>query len=214
MIHPHTRLQFINEAIGYGVYATAFIPKGAITYAQDPLESVVSSEEFARFTPSMQRIVERYSYRDAQGFRVLSWDLGKYVNHNCHCNTISTGYGFEIAIRDIYPGEEITDEYGIFNIEEPIQVTCGHEDCRGVVRREDFDEYYREWDEKIRPALALVASVEQPLLPLVDEQTWSEVKKFLADPDCYKSVYTLKYCELSADPTPKNGVKIPALSTH
>ena len=38
MIHPNTRLGFVNEEIGYGVFATALIPKGTIVYVKDDLE--------------------------------------------------------------------------------------------------------------------------------------------------------------------------------
>jgi hypothetical protein len=31
MIHPHSELRLINDAIGQGVVATKFIPRGAIT---------------------------------------------------------------------------------------------------------------------------------------------------------------------------------------
>ncbi len=31
VIHPHTKLQYVNENIDFGVFATEFIPKGTIT---------------------------------------------------------------------------------------------------------------------------------------------------------------------------------------
>jgi len=31
VIHPDTELRFVNPDIGYGVFATRFIPKGSIT---------------------------------------------------------------------------------------------------------------------------------------------------------------------------------------
>jgi hypothetical protein len=37
MIHPWTELRFINDSIGYGVFATQFIPKGTIVWALDDL---------------------------------------------------------------------------------------------------------------------------------------------------------------------------------
>ncbi len=38
MMHPHSELRFINESIGYGVFATKFIPKGTITWILDELD--------------------------------------------------------------------------------------------------------------------------------------------------------------------------------
>ena len=55
MIHPHTRIHFINEEMGYGVFATQFIPKGTITYVKDSLELEITLEDYALHTPQMQQ---------------------------------------------------------------------------------------------------------------------------------------------------------------
>ena len=193
MIHPHTRLHYINDVIGYGLFATEFIPKGTITYVKDALEPEISPEEYARQAPDMQEVIEKYSYIDERGYRIISWDFGKYVNHCCQCNTMSTGYGFEIAIRDILPGEEVTDEYGIFNVTAPLELSCKNPGCRGRVCAEDFDNHYKEWDEQLRPVIGLLNTVDQPLLNFLNKKTLREVKAFLKDPSKYKSVYALKY---------------------
>jgi len=193
MIHPRTRLHYINDEIGYGVFATEFIPMGTITYVKDALEPEVTPEEFALHSPDMQEVIEKYSYMDERGVRIISWDFGKYVNHCCHCNTMSTGYGFEIAIRDIRPGEEITDEYGIFNIGSHLYLSCKFNDCRGCVRQEDFDALYQQWDDQIKPALYFLPQVQQPLIPFLHEDALQGVNGFLKDPKQYKSVYSLKF---------------------
>ena len=117
MIHPNTELKLINEHIGYGVFATADIPEGTIVYVKDSLELIVSPTDYLMHSEAMKDVIEKYSYIDEKGNRIISWDFAKYVNHCCNCNTISTGYGFEMAIRDIQKGEQITDEYGIFNLD-------------------------------------------------------------------------------------------------
>ena len=48
MIHPKTTLRFINEEVGYGLYATEFIPKGTITYVKDSLEALKILKSIAR----------------------------------------------------------------------------------------------------------------------------------------------------------------------
>lgn len=192
MIHPNTELRLVNPQVGYGVFATAFIPEGTIVYVKDSLEIEVSPEDYARQPKAMQDQVEKYSYIDERGYRIISWDFGKYVNHCCNCNTISTGYGFEIALRDIYPGEQITDEYGIFNLETPIQLFCGEKNCRKEVKPEDFDLYHKQWDEKIKHALKKFADVEQPLFDLIDKKTQKQLQEYLNDPEKYRSVYALK----------------------
>src|SRR5210317_1564125 len=125
MIHPDTELRKVDETIGYGVFATRPIPKGTILYVKDSLEIEVAPEQFEGMDSQYQMIVNWFSYIDEHGYRVISWDIAKYVNHHCESNSISTGYGFEIATRDIDAEEEITDEYGIFNIPEPLRCHCG-----------------------------------------------------------------------------------------
>ena len=107
MIHPNTELKYISDAIGYGVFATEFIPEGTIVYMIDGLEQIIKPSEYAEHCPDIRSVIDKYAYIDEKGNRIVSWDFAKYVNHCCNCNTISTGYGFEIAIRDIQKGEEI-----------------------------------------------------------------------------------------------------------
>ncbi len=193
MIHPDTELRFISEQLGYGVFATSLIPEGTIVYVKDSLELVVSPTDYLCHSPEMQEVIEKYSYIDEKGNRIISWDFAKYVNHCCHCNTISTGYGFEMAIRDIEPGEQITDEYGIFNLEKEMVLECGKSGCRKVIRPDDFETYYQDWDQKIRKSLPKLFELEQPLLPFVDADTRQKLDSFFTNPEDYRSVYSLRY---------------------
>ena len=192
MIHPKTELKFINEHVGYGVFATEYIPEGTVVYVKDSLELVISPTDYLLHSEDVQQVIEKYSYIDPQGNRVISWDFAKYVNHCCNCNTISTGYGFEIAIRDIEKGEQITDEYGIFNLTSEMEVSCGMENCRKKITPNDFDTYYTDWDSKIRKSMTHLFAVEQPLMPFIEEGTRKELDAFFQSPESYKSVYSLK----------------------
>ena len=192
MIHPHTELKYINDAIGYGVFATYFIPKGTIVYVKDSLELCISPTDYLTHSVEMQEVIDKYSYMDENGVRIISWDFAKYVNHCCNFNTISTGYGFEIAIRDIQTGEQITDEYALFNLEVPMQVDCGSMNCRKIVDPKDIDAYYPEWDKKIKDSLKELFGVNQPLMSFLEEETRSALDEFYQDEKLYKSVYLLK----------------------
>ena len=205
MIHPKTEIKYINDTVGYGVFAKELIPEGTITYVKDSLEIVVSQVDFDKHEPDMQAVIEKYSYMDQNGDRIISWDFAKYVNHCCNCNTISTGYGFEMAIRDIQAGEQITDEYGIFNIDEDFDLVCSQAGCRKRVSPNDLDVYYPIWDEKIKSSFAKFNQVEQPLLPLVDADTRVELDTYLSDPAKYKSVYELRLKEKRIAFHPSNG---------
>ena len=193
MMHPNTQVRFINGAIGCGVFATEFIPKGTIVYVKDALELEVSAAQYAQLSPGLQEAVEKYSYIDERGFRILSWDHAKYVNHCCNCNTMSTGYGFEIAIRDILPNEEITDEYGMFNLEEEMPLSCTQPNCRQKVGKCDLDAYFAHWDEKVQAALEMVNGIDQPLYPLIEAGTREALELYLTQMEGYRSVRGLKF---------------------
>ncbi|MCB0608524.1 MAG: SET domain-containing protein [Lewinella sp.] len=192
MMHPHTQVRFISDEMGCGVFATAFIPKGTIVYVKDELELEITPEAYAELEPVLQERVEKYSYIDERGVRIVSWDHAKYVNHCCQCNSISTGYGFEIAIRDIQPGEEVTDEYGLFNLQWGMQLYCSQPGCRGCVSAEDFPVWGESWDEKAKNSLASLRLVDQPLLPLVDRETRTALEAYLDGKGIYRSVFSLQ----------------------
>ncbi|MEZ4951081.1 MAG: SET domain-containing protein [Saprospiraceae bacterium] len=201
MFHPKARIQWINDVVGYGLVATEFIPKGTITYLKDPMELEISPERYKALPNELQAEVEKFSYMDELGNRIVSWDFAKYVNHCCNCNTMSTGYGFEIAIRDILPGEEITDEYGIFNMEESMNVVCDKPGCRKTISGNDLNTYYEKWDEHLKEALRSVKIVNQPLWFLLQEDIIAELNGFLSDETAYKSVLALKYWGYSQELT-------------
>jgi hypothetical protein len=193
MIHPNTTIRYINDEIGYGVFATQFLPKGTIVYVKDELEVEVSPEQYQQLPPTLRQTVDKYSFIDENGYRIVSWDFAKYVNHCCNCNTMSTGYGFEIAIRDIQAGEEITDEYGMFNMESEMYVQCKFENCRGRIRASDIDSYHAQWDELVFAAMLDLGKIDQDLLPILSPETRQELEAFRLDPTRYKSVTSLKW---------------------
>jgi len=193
MMHPDTELRFVSKEIGYGVFATRPIPIGTIVYVKDQLEVEITHEQYARLDSICRNSVDKYTYMDRRGVRILSWDYAKYVNHRCECNSISTAYGFEIAIRDISAGEEITDEYGLFNITEPMSVNCGCSHCRNILLPDDIDTYHPLWDEWVVGALAHVRNVKQPLWNLLDVSTKIELMNVLTGCGEYLSVIHLKW---------------------
>ena len=192
MIHPNTELKYIEDTVGYGVFATHDIPEGTIVYVKDSLELVISPTDYLMHSNDVKEMVDKYSYMDQNGDRIVSWDFAKYVNHCCNCNTISTGYGFEIAIRDIKKGEQITDEYGIFNLDSEMVLLCGEPDCRKTIGPNDFDAYYKDWDKKIVKSIGKLFQVDQPLMAFVESETRNELNTFFENPESYKSVYSLK----------------------
>lgn len=168
MIHPHTELKFINAQKGYGVVATRLIPKGTITWVHDPLDQLFTSEQIEKLEPEFQQILHTYSYRDNKGRYVLCWDHSRFVNHSFNSNCMSTAYNFELAVRDIYPGEELTDNYGYLNLSEPFECLPEPGTERTVVLPDDLLNYYREWDAQLADAFGHFNQVEQPFRQFIE----------------------------------------------
>ncbi len=56
MIHPNTELKMVSPEMGIGVFATHFIPKGTITWAQDELDIVLSPQAIKYLSNINQRL--------------------------------------------------------------------------------------------------------------------------------------------------------------
>lgn len=192
MIHPSTELRFINEKIGFGVFATKFIPKGTIVWALDQFDQIIQPSILNKIDPNRRAIIQKYAYRNEKGQYVLCWDLGRYVNHSFHANCIGTAYNCEVAIRDIYPGEQLTDDYGTLNIEEPFECIKEEGTNRQIVYPDDLLIYYKQWDQQVLDALTDFTQVEQPLLHLIDKEDLKKLKKAAAEkilPDSIKTIF-------------------------
>lgn len=179
MIHPKTELRFISKEVGYGVFATDFIPAGTITWVLDKLDREFRPEEFFAMDLVYQNIIDTYTFRNNIGNYVLCWDHGRFVNHSFNSNCLTTAYDFEIAIRDILPGEQLTDDYGYLNIKDPF--TAEDEGTeRKIVYPDDLVRYYKVWDEKILKVFGKINAYEQPLRVLIKDELWDKVQKIIA----------------------------------
>jgi len=171
MIHPHTEIRFVSEAKGYGVVATQFIPKGTITWIQDPLDRTFTEKEISKLDKLYQDILNTYTFRNKHGEFVLCWDNARFVNHSFNSNCMSTAYDFEIAIRDIEPGEELTDDYGYLNISEPFNAER-EEGCeRTTVYPDDLIRYHGQWDQQLIACFPFIERVPQPLDNVIPQNT-------------------------------------------
>lgn len=176
MIHPDTELRFINEHIGYGVVALKRIPQGTITWALDKLDRIFTPQDVRGMDQLYQKVLDKYTYRNARGNYVLCWDNARFVNHSSRANCLTTAYEFEIAIRDIEAGEELTDDYGYLNLEEPFHVIPEPGVNRTVVYPDDLLRFYPEWDEKLLKSFPKILQVNQPLFQLLDTSLQTKVK--------------------------------------
>lgn len=192
MMFPHIKLKYIDENIGFGVFATKFIPKGTITWALDELDNLFEPEYVKNLDKYRRRILHKYSYRNRHGQYILCWDLGRYVNHSYRANCRATAYDFEVAIRDIHPGEQLTSDYGTMNIGTAFRGIPEKGINRKRVRPDDLLYYYKEWDDEVLEALKYFHHVEQHLLHLIRPEYLEKVKLAVKQnklPDSIKQNY-------------------------
>ena len=194
MIHPDTELKFISNEIGYGVVATKFIPAGTITWVLDRLDREFTPLELQQMDPTYQNILDTYTFRNNKGNYILCWDNGRYVNHSFNSNCLTTAYDFEIAIRDIQPGEQLTDDYGYLNIPLPFRA-ADEGTRRKIVYPDDLLKYYKVWDRKIEKVFGNITKLQQPLRPLLTEGLWNQVEDIINGKEELESILTNFYNE-------------------
>jgi len=193
MIHPHTELRFIDESIGFGVFATKLIPKGTITWILDDLDQSFDEAYVVSLEPLRRDRLLKYSFRDENGKYILCWDIARYVNHSFDPALITTPYKFELAARDIYPGDEITDDYGYFNLDAPFDCHPEPNSTRTKVMPDDILRYYPEWDRKAAEAMQYFNQVDQPLKYLIDPIYQEKVEAIAAGKVVLDSILTCYY---------------------
>lgn len=175
MMHPDTKLEWISGEKGFGVVATALIPKGTITWVQDELDIVFPPDKPEDLKPLTRELFEKFSFRNNKGEYILCWDIAKYMNHSFRSNCLSTAYNFEVAIRDIQKGEELTDDYGYLNLTESFVPEDEGAD-RKIVQPDDILRCYKKWDETLDPLFSIMTDLDQPLFDLLSESVQEEVQ--------------------------------------
>lgn len=187
MIHPHTELKFISEEIGYGLVATKFIPAGTITWVLDKLDREFTPAQLESLDPLYQDILNTYSYRNSKGNFVLCWDNGRFVNHSFKSNCMSTAYEFEVAITDIQPGEQLTDDYGYLNVTTPFR-PIDEGTKRRVVYPDDLPNFYKTWDKQVEEVFPEIIDLEQPLRSLMPDDLWKKVHSIIEGKEEMESI--------------------------
>ena len=196
MLHPNTEVKFINEQKGYGVVATQPLPKGTITWVQDSLDRVFTPKQYHAFSSIYKNILDIYTFRNNKGNYVLCWDNARFVNHSFKSNCLSTAYDFEIAVRDIEAGEELTDDYGYLNVTEPFRgIDEGTK--RKFVYPDDLKKYYKVWDKSIMESIKIMDLVPQKLDSMLSPKTKKELAQIISGKKEMKSILSIYYNQIT-----------------
>jgi len=102
---------------GVGVFAAQFIPANTVIWDfTSGVDWKLAPAEIASFPQPFQSRLRRYCYLDEDGVYVLCGDNAKFMNHSEAPNCDDRG-SVTSAIRDIQPGEELTCDYRLFDME-------------------------------------------------------------------------------------------------
>jgi hypothetical protein len=109
---------------GVGIFAAAPIRAGQVIWVlEERFDLLLSARDVAALGDLQRAFVERYGYRHMTkpNLVVLEYDNGRFMNHADRPNTDfrdpETGY----AIYDIAEGEELTCNYGEFDLAYEMQ---------------------------------------------------------------------------------------------
>ena len=110
-----------SEIEGLGVFSGQDIKEGDIIWFLDPVtDSIFTKEEFEKLLNSIdednKEKFEKWSYTRKDTTVVLCSDNAKFMNHSNNPNIKCNGQ-YDVALKDIKVGEEITCNYNEFHIE-------------------------------------------------------------------------------------------------
>jgi len=106
-----------SEIHGTGVFAIEFIPKDTIIWRfQENFDIKITQAEFDKLPTLAQEHFNFYGYFNTkEGGWVLCTDNAKYTNHSLNPNMKMIDEINSIATQDIQIGEEITENYFVFD---------------------------------------------------------------------------------------------------
>ncbi|WP_167884127.1 SET domain-containing protein [Leptospira idonii] len=144
----------INSLGGYGLFASQIFLPGTLLFTEKDWYAdialggweVHSIEEVNRFPESEKEMFLKYSFDLSFGKTMGTFsenhvhNLTNFLNHSCGPNTQFDGQDNIIAKGTIYPGDELTIDYGSFvvNFDQSFQCFCGTSHCRSRIKKEDW----------------------------------------------------------------------------
>jgi hypothetical protein len=131
---------------------------------------------------------------------VLCWDNGRFVNHSFNSNCFTTAYDFEVAVRDIQAGEQLTDDYGYLNIPEPFR-GIDEGTRRKIVYPDDLLRYAKVWDKKLLKVFGQIPKLNQPLREIIEKPVWDEVLAIAANKKEMESIGKNYYADSNTNHT-------------
>ncbi len=188
MMHPDIAVVDLGGALGHGVVATSLIPRGTIIWSLGPKDIVLKPGAPELEQPELKAELPRHAYTDARGRLVFCRDAGRYMNHSCEPTTTSIGSVCDLALRDIAPGEPLTCDYALLNLDHEFACSCRAPGCRGHVTQRDLPQRAPQIDALVGSLVDLIPKVPQPLRPLMLEDDAERLGRILTGLEAVPSI--------------------------
>jgi hypothetical protein len=108
-----------SKIAGTGLFADQCIPKGTPVWRFAPgLDLEITEGEVGKMSEVARAQILNYGYKSMEtGNYILCFDDARFFNHADEPNCISSEKDGvpDIAARDIQPGEELTNDYRVFD---------------------------------------------------------------------------------------------------
>lgn len=121
-----------SQIHGIGCFVLEDVKAGQKIWVFDPrIDTRFPVDEIYSLPEAVQEFVNKYGFEeivDGQRVITLCGDDAKYMNHSDHPNTATSSEdpNYEIAVRDISRGEELTTNYYSFDLdaEQKLCLAC------------------------------------------------------------------------------------------
>jgi SET domain-containing protein len=111
-----------SKISGIGLFAAEFIPQGTVTWKLTPnFDLRVAPQDLENLSELARNTFLKYAFLSKRtGLYVLCGDDARFFNHSPtpiigDLDSLESVEGVDIALRDIYPGEELTCDYTAFD---------------------------------------------------------------------------------------------------
>lgn len=139
-------LQYAIENVaskGLGIISKQFVPKGAVVYdlMKDDKVIIVKDSELKAYLKTVDAVeVLSHGFCFEDNFVDLMYSDERFTNHNFNANAMwNTKELKSFAVRDILPGEEITENYGEYNLPRNYDLAVK------AILGESFLEHSKNW---------------------------------------------------------------------
>lgn len=126
----YVRKSFIH---GNGLFSNTYIPKNTIIWKEHENCKYYNVDELQKL--GVKHIAEHSFYSNYKNKFIYSDDLFMFINHSDHpnCITIDGENVQTITLTDIYPGDELFEDYSTFDNNPETKQICKYYDIYSPV---------------------------------------------------------------------------------